>query len=99
MLLNQRVNLSSKFYERLQISALNFGTRINLQIVNYTLNIDYICRGIGTRVGSPKRKQSFKTRLDPIGLQLGQARQTYNRLPLSNQSYRMLAVGPGAIGP
>src|ERR1043165_4620977 len=57
------------------------------------------CRGIGTRVGLPKRKQPFKTRMDPIGLQLGRAGQTYGRLPLSNQPYRMPAVGPGATGP
>src|SRR3954465_5671954 len=26
-----------------------------------------VCRGIGTRVGSPKRKQPFKTRMDRLG--------------------------------
>src|SRR3954463_14772976 len=57
------------------------------------------CRGVGNRVGSPQRKQPFKTRLVPIGLLLGRAGQTYGRLPLSNRPYRMPAVGPGAIGP
>src|SRR3954467_9723965 len=57
------------------------------------------CRGVGNRVGSPQRKQPFKTRLVPIGLLLGRAGQTYDRLPPSNRPYRMPAVGPGAIGP
>src|SRR3954469_16785315 len=44
-------------------------------------------------------KEIFQDKAGPIGLQLGRARQTYERFPLSNQAYRMLAVGPGAIGP
>src|SRR3954468_9794805 len=56
------------------------------------------CRGVGNRVGSPQRKQPFKTRLVPIGLLLGRAGQTYGRFPPSNRPYRMPAVGPGAIG-
>ena len=40
--LNKRVNPSNKFYERLQISAVKFGTRTNLQIFNYTRSNDCI---------------------------------------------------------
>ena len=40
--LNKQVNPSSKFYERLQISAVKFGTRTNLQIFNYTRGNDCI---------------------------------------------------------
>src|SRR4051812_15081122 len=60
---------------------------------------DRRCRGNDTRVGSPRRMESFKTRPEPIGLQLGRARQSHGRLLPSTRPYRMLAVGPGAIGP
>src|SRR3954471_19197354 len=44
-------------------------------------------------------KGIFQYKAGAIGLQLGRARQTYGRLPLRSRPYRMLAVGPGAIGP
>src|SRR4051812_25819558 len=45
------------------------------------------CRGNDTRVGSPRRKEAFKTRSEPIGPQLGQARQSHGRLLPCNQPY------------
>ena len=48
---------------------------------------DSYCQGNGTRVGSSRRKESFKARPEPIGLQLGRARQSYGRLLPSNRPY------------
>jgi len=44
-------------------------------------------------------KATFQDKGGLIGLQLGRAGQTYGRFPLSNQPYRLPAVGPGATGP
>src|SRR3954468_10916794 len=52
------------------------------------------CRGVGNRVGSPQRKQPFKTRLVPIGMLLGRAGQKYGRLlngPIDRTEWRQSA--------
>src|SRR3954469_8900557 len=57
-----------------------------------------ICRGIGNRVGQPRRRQLYKTKMGRLGCscaELGMRTADCQR----QLAYRLLTVGPGATGP
>src|ERR1041385_5261344 len=60
-------SLSESNNLKAMITAGSKGSFINISQMTAWTHNDGICRGIGTRVGSPKRKQPFKTRMDRLG--------------------------------